>query len=66
MMITKHHIDLIQVPNSLDLKITTGPLWGPRVQYIHVYLYAYLDVQTCIPVLFSKGSSATNQLLYIC
>ena len=30
-MITKHHIDLIQVSNSLDLKMTTGPLWGPSV-----------------------------------
>ena len=27
-MITKHHIELIQVSNSLYLKMTTGPLWG--------------------------------------
>ena len=30
-MITEHHIDLIQVSNSLDLNLTTGPRWGPRV-----------------------------------
>ena len=30
-MITKHHIELIQVSNSLDLKMPTGPLWAPRV-----------------------------------
>ena len=27
-MITEHHIELIQVSNSLDLKMITGPLWG--------------------------------------
>ena len=33
-MITKHHIDVIQVSNSLDLKMTTGPLWGPIVNRV--------------------------------
>ena len=35
-MITEHHIDLIQVSNSLDLKMTTGLLWGLLV-YVIIY-----------------------------
>ena len=30
-MITKHHIELIQVLDSLNLKMITGPLWGHLV-----------------------------------
>ena len=32
-MITKHHIELIQVSNSLDLKMTTGPLCCGVLEY---------------------------------
>ena len=42
-MITKHHIHLIQVSNSLDLKMTTGPLWGPRVYTQYYTIIAILE-----------------------
>ena len=41
-MITKHHIELIQVSNSLDLKMATGFQWGPRVYIIIYYYYHYI------------------------
>ena len=44
-MITEHHIDLIQVSNSLDLKMTTRPRWGPRVKY-------YYEIANEYPVTF--------------
>ena len=43
-MITEHHIDLIQVSNSLDLKMTTGPRWGSRVPSESYSLYYIFSV----------------------
>ena len=55
-MITKHHIELIQVSNSLDLKMTTGPLWGPKVSLLydyyqyHYYMMVFNFSKRAVPV----------------
>ena len=53
-MITEHHIDLIQESNSLDLKMTTEPRWGPGVTSVIVRI-VYKRLFILIPRWWERG-----------
>ena len=41
-MLSRHHIRLIQVSNSLDLNIYAKTPWGPRVIIVSIQLYVFI------------------------
>ena len=61
-MITEHHIDLIQVSNSLDLKMTTGPLWG---LLITIWLL-YLSIESICKITLNYFRTSGKKVAWTC